>query len=43
MKYIKTFERVKTNKPINVGDEVIWIGKDRKNYGKFYTSAESNP
>jgi len=41
MKYLKEFERIKTERPINVGDIVTWIGRDRKDFLKSYTPAES--
>lgn len=42
LKYLKTFEKIRSNRPINIGDEVIWIGYDRTDFGKSYAPAESN-
>lgn len=42
MKYLKKFEKIKSNRPINVGDEVIWLGKSRDDHGKYYTPPTSS-
>lgn len=42
MKYLKKFE-IKSDRPVHVGDEVIWNGRNREEYGKnSYTSATSH-
>lgn len=36
----KIFE-IKTDRPIHVGDEVTWLGKNEEDYGKYYTPSTS--
>ena len=43
MKYLKSFEKIRTDRLINIGDTVIWKGHNKEKIGKnSYVQATSN-
>jgi hypothetical protein len=41
LKYLKSFEKIRTDKIINIGDNVIWLGHNRTDFGKSYSPPTS--